>query len=261
MSGACRKAEPAAQQPRGDSWWRGGPAQAQGAHLANPLTMGQVTPPPPSVVPFLMLRMVRQRGPKRNGGRHCCRPPLSLGPSIWPVKARPPFPGRFRPRPCGPGRSLRFRHRTSPDRSPAGPAPGPKAGHGSLAGAKISVLRLRYFGSLSDVRRSELRRSSFRGTFGPGASGFAGPSKESGFGFGLRRRLALLPSGCPGPRFDRLRSEDFHRSPRAVAESVFPFPEGRALPQDRNCQPFLIPPRLISGTRPVDNGDNGDNMG
>ena len=56
--------------------------------------------------------------------------------------------------------------------------------------------------------------ASFRETFGPGASGFAGPSKESGFGFGLRRRLALLPSGCPGPRFDRLPSEDFRRSPR-----------------------------------------------
>ena len=55
---------------------------------------------------------------------------------------------------------------------------------------------------------------SFRETFRPGASGFAGPLKESGFGFGLRRRLALLPSGCPGPRFDRLPSEDFRRSPR-----------------------------------------------
>lgn len=49
------------------------------------------------------------------------------------------------------------------------------------------------------LRRSEASSASFRETFRPGASGFAGPSKESGFGFGLRRRLALLPSGCPGP--------------------------------------------------------------
>ena len=82
--------------------------------------------------------------PKRNGGRHRCRPPLSLGPLVLPVKARPPFPGRFRPRPCGPGRSLRFLHRTSPDRSPAGPTPCLAAGHGSLAGSEISARRHRY---------------------------------------------------------------------------------------------------------------------
>ena len=97
--------------------------------------------------------------PKRNGGRRRRRPPLSLGPLVWPVKARPPFPGRFRPRPCGPGRSLRFpsRNIAIPGRSPAGPAPCLAAGHGSLAGSEFSALRLRN----SVPYRSPRKRSFF----------------------------------------------------------------------------------------------------
>jgi hypothetical protein len=127
-------------------------------------------------------------------------PPASTvpGQSALPVKARPPFPGRFRPRPCGPGRSLRFLRRdiATPVPVPAGSAPCLAAGFGSLAGPFVSALRLR--------TRVPYRASRKRNFFDalsrflpPEGFRSAGPSKESGFGLGSRRCLALLPSGCP----------------------------------------------------------------
>ena len=74
--------------------------------------------------------------------------------------------------------------------------------------------------------RSEASRSSFRETFRPGASGSAGPLKESGFGFGLRRRLALLPSGCPDLASTGFRPKTSAALRGAVTGSVSPFPEG-----------------------------------
>src|SRR4051812_41252016 len=69
MPGACRKAEPAAKQPRGFAWWRG--------DLERPR---QITPPPPSVVPLVSLICGRRRvagGP--------------AGPPAAPGSPRPPW--------------------------------------------------------------------------------------------------------------------------------------------------------------------------
>ncbi len=88
------------------------------------------------------------------------------------------------------------------------------------------------------LRRSEASSVPFRGSFRPGASGSAGPSKESGFGIGLRRRLALLPSGCPDLASFGFRPKTSAAFRGAVAESVSPFPEGRALPQEGQCTGF-----------------------
>ncbi len=112
---------------------------------------------------------------------------------------------------------------------PAGSAPCLAAGFGSLAGSfllKPCGLEFRFPIGLT-MKRSFV--VSFRGSFSPGASGSAGPSKESGFGFGLRRCLALLPSGCPDLRFLRLPSEDFRRFPRGRAWKLFSV-SGRPLP-------------------------------
>ena len=122
------------------------------------------------------------------------------------------------------------------------------------------ALRLRIQGSLSDIREASFS-ASFRGSFHPGASGSAGPSKESGFGFGLRRRLALLPSGCPDLASIGLGPKTWAAFRGAVAGSVCPFPEGRALLQEGHCHPNPIRPSAESATRPVDNGDIGDNLG
>jgi hypothetical protein len=84
--------------------------------------------------------------------------------------------------------------------------------------------------------------------------------KESGFGFGLRRRLALLPSGCPDPASFGFRPKTSAAFRWATAESVFPFPEGRALRQLDIGTLIRFAPNAIWGFGPVDNGDNGDNM-
>jgi hypothetical protein len=131
---------------------------------------------------------------------------------------------------------------------------------GSLAGSELSALRHRN----SVPYRTPTKRTSsvsFRETFRPGASSVAGPSKESGFGIGLRRRLALLPSGCPDLTSIGFGPKTSAALRGAVAESVTPFPEGRALLQEGNWHRFSIRPRAIWATRPVDNGDNGDNLG
>jgi hypothetical protein len=176
----------------------------------------------------------RPQTPKRNGGRHFCRPPLSLGPFV-----RPEGPIYF-PREV-PAEALR------PRSVPQVPSQEYcYSGSGSCGFRAQPCGRLRIPGGFLPSRpcgfefrfpigrpRSEASRSSFRGSFHPGASGSAGPSKESGFGFGLRRRLALLPSGCPGPS---LRLASVRRLPPLSAgpwlAASLPFPEGRALPQE-----------------------------
>jgi len=130
-------------------------------------------------------------------------------------KARPPFPGRFRPRPRGPGRSLRFLRRNIaiPVPVPAGSSASLAAGFGSLAGTFLLGLAASNEGSLSDVREA---------SFSEVLSRFLPPG-----GFRFRRtlegkwvRLWLAPPPrassfrLPGPHFDQLPSEDFRRSPR-----------------------------------------------
>jgi hypothetical protein len=209
-----------------------------------------------------------RRGEKvDDGGAHSPKtkwrpalPPASTVPgSVISPEGEMPFPGRFRPRPCGPGRSLRFPHRNiaTPDRAPAGPAPCLAAGHGSLAGSELSAVRLQDRFPIG-LRRSEASSVSFRNIFNPGVSDIAGPLKESGFGFGFRRRLALLPSGCPDLASIGFRPRTSAALRGAVAESVIPFPEGRALPQEGHWHPNPIRPNAKSGSEPVDNGDNGD---
>ena len=154
-------------------------------------------------------------GPKRNGGRHRCRPPLSLGPLVLPVKARPPFPGRFRPRPCGPGRSLRFLRRNIaiPVPVPAGSAPCLAAGFGSLAGTFLLGLAASNSGSLSVVREASFAVVLSR-FLPPGGFRF----RRTLEGKWVRHWLAPPPRASsfrlPGPRFLQLPSEDLSRFPR-----------------------------------------------
>jgi hypothetical protein len=174
--------------------------------------------------------------PKRNGGRHCCRPPLSLVPLVLP-EGETAFPREV------PAEALRPRsvpqvprsgNIAIPVRVPAGSAPRLAAGFGSLAGSVRLRLATSTVGSLSVVRRGEPHRSSFRGSFRPGASGSAGPSKESGFGLGLRRRLALLPSGCPDLASFGFRP--FERPPLSARPPLgpsLPFPEKGRFPATR----------------------------
>ena len=83
---------------------------------------------------------------------------VSSCPKAWLA-----FPGRFRPRPCGPGRSLRFLRRTiaGPVPVPAGPAPNLAAGFGSLAGSFRLGLAASTSGSLSDSDEAKLLRYPF----------------------------------------------------------------------------------------------------
>jgi hypothetical protein len=200
--------------------------------------------------------------PKRNGGRHCCRPPLSLGPLVLPVKARPPFPGRFRPRPCGPGRSLRFLRRTI-----AGPVPVPAGSDPCLAAG------LRFPGGFLPSRpcgfeirfpigrqRSKLRGRPFavpsaRGLQDPpdprrkvgsalacaAASRFFLPVARTSFHSASVRRLKPLSAGpCLGAPVRFRMAAPCHRKDIGTR--------------------IRFAPSAESGTRPVDNGDNGDNM-
>ena len=177
--------------------------------------------------------------PKRNGGRHCCRPPLSLVPLVLP-EGETAFPREV------PAEALRPRsvpqvpsqdHRWSGSGScgfrslPCGRSPVP------WRVPSFSALRLR----IPVPYRTPTKRSffvSFRGSFRPGASGSAGPSKESGFGFGLRRRLALLPSGCPDLASFGFRPKTSAAFRGAVSGSTCPFPDGRSLPQEDHCTCF-----------------------
>jgi hypothetical protein len=179
--------------------------------------------------------------PKRNGGRHCCRPPLSLGPFVSP-ESEARFPREvpaeaLRPRSvpqvpsqeycysgsgsCG-SRSLPCGRTSVPWRDPNSPPCGFEI--------RFPIGR----------PRSEASRSSFHGSFRPGASGSAGPSKESGFGIGLRRRLALLPSGCPDLASNGFRPKTSAALRGAAAGSVNPFPEISALPQVSKWQRIPI---------------------
>ena len=170
--------------------------------------------------------------PKRNGGRRFRRPPLSLGPLVWPVKARPPFPGRFRPRPCGPGRSLRFPHRTSPDRSPAGSAPGPKAGHGSLAGSEISARRHRYSVPYRTSAEANFIGRPFAKPSARGLPVSPDPRRKVGSALACAAASRFFLPVARDLASNWPRSEDFSRSSAGPwLRTSFPFPEGRALPQ------------------------------
>ena len=186
----------------------------------------------------------RRQAPKRNGGRHRCRPPLSLGPLVLP-EGETAFPREV------PAEALR------PRSVPQVPSQNHCwSGSGSCGFRAQPCGRLRIPGGFLPSRpcgqefrfpigrpRSEASQMSFRETFRPGASGFAGPSKESGFGFGLRRRLALLPSGCPDLASFGFRPKTSAAFRGAVPGSACPFPDGRSLPQEGHWH------RIVSRTK------------
>ena len=149
-------------------------------------------------------------------------------------KARPPFPGRFRPRPRGPGRSLRFLRGiiADPVPVPAGSAPRLAAGFGSLAGTFLLGLAASISGSLSVVREA---------SFAVVLSRFRPPG-----GFRFRRTLEgkwVRPWLAPPPRASSFRLPgpcfvqpeilaNFRRSPPGRAwERLFRF--RKAAPRHR----------------------------
>jgi hypothetical protein len=181
----------------------------------------------------------RPSAPKRNGGRHCCRPPLSLVPLVLPegetaVPREVPAEA-LRPRSVPQVPSQEYRYSGSGScGSRAWPEGWPRFPCGIQ---KISVLRHR----LPGPYRTPTKRS-FLGVL----SRFLPPG-----GFRFRRtlegkwvRLWLAPPPrassfrLPGPRFNWLRSEDFRRSPRGRSWERLSV-SGRPLPATgRSLHPF-----------------------
>jgi hypothetical protein len=115
-------------------------------------------------------------------------------------------------------------------------------------------------GSLSDADEAKLLRVLSR-YLPPG--GFR--DRRTLEGKWVRLWLAPPPRASsfrlPGPRFLRFRFLRTSAAFRlAVPGSVYPFPEGRALPHEGHWHRIPIRPSSESDTCPVDNGDSGDNM-
>ncbi len=154
--------------------------------------------------------------PKRNGGRHCCRPPLSLVPLVLPEgetafprevpaeasrpRSVPQVPSQdhcwsgsgscgFRAQPCG---RLRI---------PGGFLPS-------------EALRLPNSGSLSDSDEAKLPRRPFAKPSARGLPVSPDPRRKVGSALACAAASRFFLPVARDLRFDWLPSEDFGRSPR-----------------------------------------------
>ena len=176
----------------------------------------------------------RRDTPKRNGGRHCCRPPLSLVPLILP-EGETAFPREV------PAEASRPRSVPQvPSQGYCYPGSG-SCGFQSLpCGRSSDPWRVPSFSALR-LRIPVPCRTSRKRSFFDALSRFLPPG-----GFRFRRTLegkwvrlwlAPLPRASsfrlPGPHFLRLPSLRTSAAFRgAVPGSFSPFPEGRSLPQE-----------------------------
>ncbi len=200
-----------------------------------------------------------RQAPKRNGGRHRCRPPLSLGPLILPEgetafprevpaealrpRSVPQVPSQeycysgsgpcgFRAQPCG---RLRF---------PGGYLPSRPCGF--------------EFRFPIGLRRSELPRCPFAV---PSARGLQVPPDP-------RRKVGSALACAAASRFflpvarTSLLSASVRRLPPLSAgpslRASLRFRKAAPCHRKDSAPDFRVAANAISGSRPVDNGDNGD---
>jgi hypothetical protein len=166
-------------------------------------------------------------------------------------KARPPFPGRFRPRPCSPGRSLRF---LDPGillfRFGFLRVPRPALRPASVPWRVPSFFRLAASKRSFPVGLDEAKLLRVLSRFlPPGGFGF----RRTLEGKWVRPWLAPLPRASsfrlPGPRFLRLLSEDFRRSPLGRRrDRLFRFRK-RPLPCDKSTLAPTFESRLTVNRR------------
>ena len=202
--------------------------------------------------------------PKRNGGRHRCRPPLSLVPSVLP-EGETAFPREVPAealRPRSVPQVPRSRNIAIPVRVPAGSAPRLAAGFGSLAGSFL--LPPCGFGSKVPYR-TPMKRTSSCPFAVPSARGLRVPPDP-------RRKVGSALACAAASRFflpvarTLLRSTSVRRpeplSARPPLGPSLSFPEEAAsLRQEDIGTDLRVAPNGESGSEPVDNGDIGDNMG
>lgn len=162
-------------------------------------------------------------------GLHC--------PSVgWSAsEGEPPSPGRFRPRPCGPGRSLRFltgQVRIGPCGSRALPCGRPRF-PGGIERLRLSAST---FVSLSDSGEAKLLRCPFAK---PSARGLP-VSPDPRWKVGSASACASASRFSHPVARATLRSASVRRHPPLSAgprlRASLPLPEGRALPQEEKWQ-------------------------